>query len=103
MKCYGDASFSKRITEETQIELIGGKESYLAVCRGCYASNSPNSKTIDSAKKQLVDLTNIENLSNQSCLNATRIGIKNSNDLALNLAWKWMINKYAVLSFEFFK
>lgn len=36
MKCYKDASFTKRRVAQTQIELIGGSESYQAVCRSCY-------------------------------------------------------------------
>ncbi|UQI50153.1 thymidine kinase C-termius end [Lumpy skin disease virus] len=36
MECYKDAAFSKRITKEKEIELIGGKEKYKSVCRKCY-------------------------------------------------------------------
>ncbi|AEN03663.1 thymidine kinase [Yokapox virus] len=36
MKCFKDASFSKRIGTETEIEIIGGKDKYLSVCRKCY-------------------------------------------------------------------
>jgi hypothetical protein len=85
MKCYADASFSKRLCEETQVELIGGKESYIAVCRSCYISSN-NDSTINetnntnvSNKKQFGDLTNIENLNTLSCLNATRMHNKNNN------------------------
>uniref|UniRef100_A0A6B2LGL3 Thymidine kinase n=1 Tax=Arcella intermedia TaxID=1963864 RepID=A0A6B2LGL3_9EUKA len=34
--CQGDASFSKRLVDETQVELIGGEDKYIAVCRQCY-------------------------------------------------------------------
>jgi thymidine kinase len=34
--CGDEASFSKRIITDDNIELIGGKESYNSVCRGCY-------------------------------------------------------------------
>lgn len=34
--CKGDASFSKRIVDSEDQELIGGKESYKAVCRICF-------------------------------------------------------------------
>lgn len=86
MKCYGDASFSKRICDETQVELIGGKESYIAVCRSCYFSsnndfiNNETNNTNFSNKKQFGDLTNIENLNNTlNCFNATRLHSKNNN------------------------
>lgn len=35
MKCCGDASFTARITNETDIEVIGGADKYIAVCRRC--------------------------------------------------------------------
>lgn len=40
MICYNEASFTKRKGCETQIELIGGKEAYLSVCRSCYNSDN---------------------------------------------------------------
>jgi len=36
MVCYKDASFSRRIGTETQVEVIGGSDKYIAVCRQCY-------------------------------------------------------------------
>lgn len=36
MICQRDAAFSKRITNESQTELIGGSDKYIAVCRRCY-------------------------------------------------------------------
>jgi thymidine kinase len=35
--CNGTlASFSKRIVQDTNIELVGGTESYIPVCRSCF-------------------------------------------------------------------
>lgn len=34
--CGGVASFSKRIVDDSSVELIGGTEKYTAVCRRCY-------------------------------------------------------------------
>jgi len=34
--CQKDASFSKRIGKETEVEVIGGADKYVAVCRGCF-------------------------------------------------------------------
>ena len=41
MKCFGDAAFSKRIKPEDgeMLEVIGGTEKYMAVCRICYLGN----------------------------------------------------------------
>jgi len=36
MKCYESASFSKRIGDEKEIKIIGGKDKYMALCRNCY-------------------------------------------------------------------
>jgi hypothetical protein len=34
--CQASAAFSKRLGDEKQIELIGGADKYIAVCRHCY-------------------------------------------------------------------
>ena len=42
MNCFGDAAFSKRIALERDgdaVEVIGGADKYMAVCRACYHSN----------------------------------------------------------------
>ncbi len=39
--CGGDASFSKRIVSACQVELIGGEESYMPVCRKCFKLDAP--------------------------------------------------------------
>jgi len=41
MTCYADASFTKRKGCEKEVEVIGGADKYLAVCRSCYTSLSP--------------------------------------------------------------
>ena len=35
--CMRDAAFTKRIGTEKEIELIGGSDKYVAVCRACYS------------------------------------------------------------------
>jgi len=34
--CKRDAHFTRRRTTETKVEVIGGRDKYLAVCRCCY-------------------------------------------------------------------
>ena len=42
MQCNrNEAHFTKRVTSATQTELIGGDETYAAVCRACYNSPMP--------------------------------------------------------------
>ena len=36
MICFQEASFTKRIGAEKELEIIGGAEKYMAVCRECY-------------------------------------------------------------------
>jgi len=35
--CGDDAPFTRRLTEDTSVMLVGGNEAYLPVCRACYA------------------------------------------------------------------
>jgi thymidine kinase len=36
MMCYADAPFTRRLTSETEVEVIGGADKYIAVCRACF-------------------------------------------------------------------
>lgn len=36
MLCFEEASYTKRIGNETELEVIGGTDKYMAVCRNCY-------------------------------------------------------------------
>ena len=36
MICYNTASFTHRMSTETAVEVIGGSDKYVAVCRRCY-------------------------------------------------------------------
>ncbi|XP_015771762.1 PREDICTED: thymidine kinase, cytosolic-like [Acropora digitifera] len=36
MHCYRDAAFTKRLGAEKKVEVIGGADKYMAVCRECY-------------------------------------------------------------------
>ena len=40
MNCFDEASFTKRIGLEKELEVIGGAEKYMAVCRKCYMDDS---------------------------------------------------------------
>jgi thymidine kinase len=51
--CFRDAHFSKRITADTRVEVIGGSDMYIPVCRDCYHapySSSPFSPTATGAQ-----------------------------------------------------
>lgn len=36
MLCYHEAHYTKRISAETAVEVIGGSDKYIAACRKCY-------------------------------------------------------------------
>lgn len=40
MICFADAAFSKRLGTETEVEVIGGADKYVAVCRACFLESS---------------------------------------------------------------
>ena len=40
--CFREAAFTKRISEEKEVEVIGGSDKYLAVCRRCYHKILPS-------------------------------------------------------------
>nr|XP_045595564.1 thymidine kinase, cytosolic-like isoform X2 [Procambarus clarkii] len=41
MICYEEASYTKRTSTETAVEVIGGCDKYIATCRRCYFSLTP--------------------------------------------------------------
>ncbi|KAL4648646.1 thymidine kinase, cytosolic [Arapaima gigas] len=41
MECFKEASYTKRLGEEKEVEVIGGADKYQAVCRACYGSLMP--------------------------------------------------------------
>jgi len=38
MLCFGEGSFTKRISDDKGLEVIGGADKYMAVCRACFKS-----------------------------------------------------------------
>ncbi|XP_074647326.1 thymidine kinase, cytosolic-like [Tubulanus polymorphus] len=59
MICFGTASFTKRTTMDEEVEVIGGADKYLAVCRDCYRGPvkvaSPNPKLVSPWKQRHAD------------------------------------------------
>jgi len=47
MVCKKDAAFSHRISAEKQVEVIGGADKYVALCRACHMKFIPNSTITD--------------------------------------------------------
>jgi len=38
--CGADAAFSKRLTDDTDVELIGGSDIYTSMCRKCFTEST---------------------------------------------------------------
>ena len=49
--CFREAAFTKRTSEETEVEVIGGSDKYLAVCRRCYHKTLPSQTEQDAVKR----------------------------------------------------
>ncbi|KAH7948708.1 hypothetical protein HPB49_001172 [Dermacentor silvarum] len=39
MLCYAEAAYTKRRGQEKEVEVIGGADKYMAVCRACYSQD----------------------------------------------------------------
>ncbi|KAH9519778.1 Thymidine kinase, cytosolic [Bulinus truncatus] len=57
MNCYNEASFTKRKGLETEVEVIGGSEKYLAVCRDCFASPRKQRSPLKSVNHEIPIVT----------------------------------------------
>ncbi|KAL0268511.1 UNVERIFIED_CONTAM: hypothetical protein PYX00_010427 [Menopon gallinae] len=56
MSCFQNASFTKRISAEKAVEIIGGADKYMAVCRECFhQSENGKSEKIRSALKENIN------------------------------------------------
>lgn len=47
MLCFEEASYTKRIGKETELEVIGGTDKYMAVCRKCYETEVPDKQELE--------------------------------------------------------
>lgn len=53
VNCHADASFTKRLGTETEIEVIGGVDKYIAVCRACFHDGPVTRTPVESPTKFL--------------------------------------------------
>lgn len=59
MSCFQNASFTKRISAEKAVEIIGGADKYMAVCRECFhqAENVKNDKICSPLKENMINIS----------------------------------------------
>ncbi|XP_066984793.1 thymidine kinase, cytosolic-like [Macrobrachium rosenbergii] len=53
MICFEEASYTKRTSAETSVEVIGGTEKYIATCRKCYFIATPQKRVHPSPFKEV--------------------------------------------------
>ena len=56
MSCFGEGSYTKRTSDDTAVEVIGGADKYMVVCRSCY--HADHVKTASSPRVTLKEFTN---------------------------------------------
>jgi len=61
MRCYNEAAFTKRLGSETEVEIIGGADKYIAVCRRCFNSkdSAPLPSPIRECKRKRKESTSM--------------------------------------------
>ncbi|NXH15468.1 KITH protein, partial [Bucco capensis] len=47
MECYREASYTKRLGAEREVEVIGGADKYHSVCRACYFRKRPQQPLLE--------------------------------------------------------
>eukprot|EP00049_Salpingoeca_infusionum_P022461 m.6893 g.6893 ORF g.6893 m.6893 type:complete len:235 (-) comp5203_c0_seq1:2360-3064(-) len=59
MMCHTEAAFSKRLGTETEVEVIGGADKYIAVCRECFhkGEDAASPANADSQTPQKIGVT----------------------------------------------
>ncbi|XP_037781930.1 thymidine kinase, cytosolic-like [Penaeus monodon] len=60
MICYEEASYTKRTSTETAVEVIGGSEKYIATCRQCFFISTPQKRPGASPLKPVQVKENME-------------------------------------------
>merc|ERR1712141_835470 len=64
MNCFEDASFTKRTTEDKEVEVIGGADKYMATCRNCFMASVKIPASPRATEKCNADKENISIASN---------------------------------------
>jgi len=84
MNCFGEGSYTKRISEDQEVEVIGGADKYMAVCRRCY--HSPGAVVAVSPRIPLKH-RNSETIDDDSHVPAKKLflnGLGDTDDKAVN-------------------
>ncbi|KAK7072749.1 Thymidine kinase, cytosolic [Halocaridina rubra] len=78
MICFEEASYTRRTSSETSVEVIGGSEKYIATCRKCYFTATPQKRVHPSPLKAAQE--NMETNDSPSKHKRRLTGITSSED-----------------------
>jgi hypothetical protein len=81
--CFRDAHFSKRITADTRVEVIGGADMYIPVCRDCFHSPYSAGSLSSSAAGAQSPVPMID--SPQTPSTSVRVAVKDKGGVQLDL------------------
>ncbi|NXU94479.1 KITH protein, partial [Xiphorhynchus elegans] len=56
MECFRDASYTKRLGAEQEVEVIGGADKYHSVCRTCYFCKQPQQPGLENKENMPLGL-----------------------------------------------
>ncbi|XP_009075904.1 PREDICTED: thymidine kinase, cytosolic, partial [Acanthisitta chloris] len=60
MECFREASYTKRLGVEREVEVIGGADKYHSVCRACYFCKHPNQPGLENKENMPLGLRQLE-------------------------------------------
>ncbi|NXY92320.1 KITH protein, partial [Alcedo cyanopectus] len=60
MECYREASYTKRLGVEREVEVIGGADKYHSVCRACYFHKRPQLSGLENKENMPLGLKQLE-------------------------------------------
>ncbi|NXD84186.1 KITH protein, partial [Halcyon senegalensis] len=60
MECYREASYTKRLGVEREVEVIGGADKYHSVCRACYFRKRPQQSGLENKENMPLGVKQME-------------------------------------------
>ncbi|XP_072737479.1 thymidine kinase, cytosolic isoform X2 [Ciconia boyciana] len=60
MECYREASYTKRLGAEREVEVIGGADKYHSVCRACYFRKRPQQPGLENKENVPVGVKQLD-------------------------------------------
>ncbi len=84
--CHHDAPFTRRITTETEVEVIGGSDKYVATCRTCFSLPMDGILT-PKLEKHLEALNKLSDLKVITQLSPVKLSVS----ACVCFLWRWFV------------